>query len=272
MLFQAASTTLLTLGRDPDRLGAQIGFTAVLHTWTRALLFHLHLHCIVTSGGLSGDGERWIRGSSEYLFPVEIISKLYRGKFVAALTSAYRTEQLDLPNNLATPEEFEILRRDLFSKSWNVYSKRPFAGPEQVYSYLGRYTHRVGISNHRILSVTGDSVTIATRGNGTAIMHPHEFIRRFLSHVLPKGFVKIRHYGLLASANVSSKLVVAQNLLQTSKQSSDSAGLVEPQGWAALTKALTVEPRVCPVCGSDRLFRVPLPPKPLEADCPRAPP
>jgi hypothetical protein len=273
LLFQAASKTLLSLGRDPERLGAQLGFTAVLHSWTRALLFHPHLHCIVPNGGLAETGDQWIHGSSTYLFPVEVIAQLYRGKLVAALTSAYRNQQLDLPNNLATPEAFEILRRDLFSKSWVVYAKRPFAGPEQVYSYLGRYTHRVGISNHRILSVTGDSVTIATRGNATATMHPHEFIRRFLNHVLPKGFVKIRHYGLLASANVSTKLVVARAILQPDQQSSDSAGQTEPQDWVALNEALTgVDLRVCPVCGGDRLVRINIPPNPLESDCPRAPP
>ncbi len=273
MLFQAASKTLLTLGRDPDRLGAQIGFTAVLHTWTRALLFHLHLHCIVTSGGLSEDGERWVHGSAKHLFPVDVISELYRGKFVAALTSAYWSRQLYLPNNLATPEQFAILRRDLFSKNWVVFSKRPFAGPEQVYSYLGRYTHRVGISNHRILSVTDDSVTIATWGNAAATMHPHEFIRRFLIHVLPKGFVKIRHYGLLASTDVNSKLVVARNLLQPSQQTSASDGQTEPQDWVSLNEALTgVDLRVCPVCGSDRIQRIPVPPSPYVADCPRAPP
>lgn len=273
MLFQAASHTLLTLGRDPERLGAQLGLTAVLHTWTRELHFHLHLHCIVTGGGLSEDGERWVSSSSTYLFPIEVMSLLYRGKFDAALSSAYRNQQLDLPSDLSTPEAFEILRRSLFSKSWVVYSKQPFAGPEQVFSYLGRYTHRVGISNHRILSVTDDSVTIATRGNATVSMHPHEFIRRFLNHVLPKGFVKIRHYGLLASANVNSKLVVARNLLQPSNQTFDSAGQTEPQDWVSLNEALTgVDLRVCPVCGSDRLYRISIPPNTHEADCPRAPP
>jgi len=276
LLFQSASKTLLTLGWDPDRLGAQLGFTAVLHTWTRALLFHPHLHCIVTGGGLSEDGKRWVSGSSKYLFPVEVISPLFRGKFDAALSSAFRDEQLALPNNLTTPEEFEILRRSLFSKNWVVYSKRPFAGPEQVFSYLGHYTHRVGISNHRILSVTDDSVIIATRGNATASMHPHEFIRRFLNHVLPQGFVKIRHYGLLASSNVNSKLVVARNLLQPSNQSSDSAAQTEhdkPQDWVDLNEALTgVNLRVCPACGSDRLYQIPIPPNVPETDCPRAPP
>ena len=276
MLFRAASQTLLALGRDPGRLGAQIGFTAVLHTWARDLQFHPHLHCIVTGGGLTEDGERWVSSSSTYLFPIEVISQLYRGKFVAALTSAYRKEQLDLPSNLTTPEEFEILRRSLFSKNWVVYAKRPFAGPEQVFSYLGRYTHRVGISNHRILSVTDNSVTIATRGNATATMHPLEFIRRFLNHVLPNGFVKIRHYGLLASANVNSKLVVARSLLQLLMQPSDSPGQTEqdkPQDWVALNEALTgVNLRVCPVCGSDRLHRIPIPANVPDTDCPRAPP
>jgi hypothetical protein len=276
ILFQSASGTLLTLGRDPDRLGAQLGFTAVLHTWARDLRFHPHLHCIVTGGGLSEDGERWVSSSSKYLFPVEVLSALFRGKFETALTSAYRHGQLNLPTDLNDPESYEIFRRSLFENDWVVYSKRPFAGPEQVFSYLGLYTHRVGISNHRILSVTDDSVTIATRDGNTATMTPFEFIRRFLNHVLPKGYVKIRHYGLLASANVNSKLEVARQLIRSSRCSSDPDASIEhgkPQDWVTLNESLTgVDLRVCPACGSSRLCRVEVSPEDPPHDSPRAPP
>ncbi len=276
MLFQSVSSTLLTLGRDPKWLGGQIGLTAVLHTWTRDLRFHPHLHCIVPGGGLSRDGERWVSSPSSYLFPVKVISQLYRGKLVDALSSVYQHGLLDLTDDLATPELFEIFRRSLFANDWVVYCKRPFAGADQVFAYLGRYTHRVGISNHRILDVTDSSVTIATRHGESTSMAPLEFIRRFLNHVLPSGFVKIRHYGLLASANVSSKLELARQLVQPSDQASDSPELNEqdkPQDWRALTEALTgINLRTCPVCGSDQIYRIAIPAADPVADCPRAPP
>ena len=260
MLFRAVSATLQTLGRDPNRLGGQLGFTVVLHTWTRDLRFHPHLHCIVTGGGLSPDGTRWISARRDYLFPVQVLARLFRGKLVAALTSEYRDGRLNLTDDLADPQAFEALRRTLFDKDWVVYSKRPFAGPEQVYSYLGRYTHRVAISNHRILSVTDDSVTIATRGAATATMTPQQFIRRFLNHVLPAGFVKIRHYGLLASANVCTKLEVARRLLLAdSTKSSTSKPYHADDDWKTLHEELTgVDPRVCPACGSRRIRALPL--------------
>lgn len=217
-LFAAGSQALLALGEDPKRLGAQLGLTAVLHTWTRDLRFHPHLHCIVTGGGLTRD-ERWRSTKQDYLFPVSVLSKLFRGKLVAALDEAYRAGKLDLRGvegfggDLPNDEAWRRLKRKLYRRKWVSYAKPPFAGPESVYQYLGRYTHRVGLSNHRLISATDDAVTFRTRGEQTATLSPHEFLRRFLLHVLPHGYVKLRHYGLLAPGNVNTKLVTARVVL-----------------------------------------------------------
>ena len=258
ILFGAASQTLLALGRDPKRLGAHIGFTAVLHTWTRDLRFHPHVHCIVTGGGLSLDETSWLDTGPKHLLPVNVMGRLFRGKFLHALQQAYEKGLLDLPDDLALPSAFARLRRQLFDKDWVVYAKRPFAGPEQVYTYLGRYTHRVGISNYRLIEVTDTAVTIATRRKQTATMGPEEFIRRFLLHLLAKRFVKIRHYGLMASSNVNTRLALARRLLAEQGRVFNRA--YEPiDDWRALFERLTgIDLRICPACGSKRLVRSPM--------------
>lgn len=262
LLFSAASQTLLELGRDPKRLGALLGITAVLHTWTRDLRFHPHLHCVVTGGGLSLDGERWVDSGGRYLFPVKVISALFRGKFIALLKKAHRRGSLDLGPERNLCPDVPALCRALHKKPWVVYAKRPFAGPEQVFAYLGRYTHRVAISNHRLLQLTDEAVTFATRDGKSASLHPDEFIRRFLLHVLPKGFGKIRHYGLLASSNVKSKLPMARRALQPRSTTSSDADQEHHRttDWKQRLKDLTgVDLNVCPVCGNSSLRRVPRP-------------
>lgn len=248
-LFAAGSRTLLTLGYD--RLGAQLGLTAVLHTWTRDLRFHPHLHCIVTGGGLARDGLQWKAANADYLFPVRVISKLFRGKMVDALDVAYREGRLDLRGvaGFAGDGTDDVawlrLKRRLYRIKWVSYSKPPFAGPESVYQYLGRYTHRVGLSNHRLISATDDAVTFRTRGDETATLRPHEFLRRFLLHVLPPGFVKLRHYGLLAPGNVNTRLVAARAELEVkprttpSEPAPPSGSEPLPTAWQQLLKALT---------------------------------
>ena len=192
LLFKAASASLLDLGRDPKRLGALLGITAVLHTWTRDLRFHPHLHCVVTGGGLSLDDHGcWVGTGKRYLFPVKVLGKLFRGKFLRGLRRAQRQGTLELPTTL-DGRGFDALVDNLFKKNWVVYSKRPFAGADQVFAYLGRYTHRIAISNHRILAYDGENVTFKTRGTGVATMPAETFIARFIQHVLPKGFTKIR--------------------------------------------------------------------------------
>ena len=269
LLFQAASQTLLTLGRDPKRLGAQLGVTLVLHTWTRDLSFHPHVHCIATGGGLSADGSSWISANQDYLFPVFVLSALFRGKFLAGLNQANEQGHLDLPEQLVGNRAFAVLRDQLYKKKWISYAKRPFAGPEQVFTYLGRYTHRVGLSNHRILDLTDTSVTLKTRGNETVTLAPEELIRRFLLHVLPLRFVKIRHYGLVASSNVKTRLELARQLLAEPAQLS---GEIEPAAnadWRALLEQHTgIDTSKCPECGSPRWVAVSL----SAALIPRAPP
>ena len=279
-MYASGSQTLLTLGNDKKRLGAQLGLTAILHTWTRDLRFHPHLHCIVTGGGLTRDGLLWKTTRRDYLFPVRVLSDLFRDKLVAALDEAYRDGRLKLDgvpgfgNDTQRDVVWKRLKRKLYNTKWVSYAKPPFAGPEAVYKYLGRYTHRVGISNQRLISLTEDAVTFRTRGDDTATLHPQEFIRRFLLHVLPKGFVKLRHYGLLAPGNVNTKLATARRLLETiaAKESPPApvpasktdAVTDKPADWRALLLKLTgIDVTRCPVCGGI------LHPRPLEREPPR---
>ena len=274
LLFKAGAQTLLQLGRDPKRLGALLGITAVLHTWTRDLRYHPHLHCVVTGGGLATDGERWNDSGGKFLFPVRVIGKLFRAKLIAGLERLHKRGELE-HGDLQDPQRaFAKLRKKLFAKRWVVYAKRPFAGPDQVFSYLGRYTHRVAISNRRLLSVTDDSVTIATRGDQTATLHPREFIRRFLMHVLPKGFVKIRHYGLMASSNVKTRLQVARRLLEPRQKSDSGADGAPSKDWRELLEELTgIDPCACPACGCTRRRRIVIPAAASGSPAqPRAPP
>ena len=210
LLFKSAAQTLLELGRDKKRLGGLLGLTAVLHTWSRTLAFHPHVHCIVTAGGLSPDEQRWRPARRSYLFPVRVMGALFRGKFLAGLTRSNEHECLDLGSDSTS---FSQLVSVLRKVRWVVYAKQPFGGPAQVFQYLGQYTHRVGIANSRIRAVTDHGITFTTRGESTVTLDPIEFIRRFLMHVLPRGFVKIRHYGLCASVNARTKMAEAQTIL-----------------------------------------------------------
>jgi len=265
LLLRTAADTLLTLGRDPERYGALLGVTTVLHTWTRDLKFHPHVHCIVTGGGLSVDDTDWVDADPDFLFPVNVMGQLFRGKFLDALARVHEQGELVLPRELSPPGAFDEMRGRLYRKSWVVYAKRPFAGPKQVFSYLGRYTHRVGISNHRLLDVNDDTVTIATRDGKSATMSPEVFIGRFLQHILPKGFGKVRHYGLMASANVKRRLETARRLLaerQPPPDYSDMGGEDLLGDWKSFLQRLTgIDLNVCPACGSRRLQRRTIPPE-----------
>jgi hypothetical protein len=239
-----------------------VGLTAVLHTWTRDLRFHPHLHCIVTGGGLAADG-RWRATKRDYLFPVSVLSALFRGKVVAALDDAYHAGALDLRGvdgmGGGVPDDVAWLRlkRKLYRTKWVSYAKPPFAGADSVYQYLGRYTHRVGLSNHRLLSATDEAITFRTRGEESATLHPDEFLRRFLQHVLPDGFVKLRHYGLLAPGNVNSKLVAARSVLEATPPllaaaSEPAATAVTEPTWVGLLRRLTgIDASHCAKCGGE---------------------
>lgn len=281
LLIEAAARTLLDLGEDPKRLGGLLAITAVLHTWTRDLQFHPHVHCVVSGGGLSPDGERWISAQCEgrYLFPRKVLSRLFSRKLLDAVTRAWRCGDLTCPG-LSDPKSFARWKNELYDVAWVVYPKRPFGGPEQVFRYLGRYTHRVAISNQRLLSMDDSGVCFVTKGKKTATLPPETFIGRFLQHVLPPGFFKIRHFGLLAPANVNSKLQIARRLLQPptpERHEVDTRALLAllvflaafqpnrqlPAGWTLRLLLLTgVDPRRCRNCGA---FTVPEP-------LPRSPP
>jgi hypothetical protein len=264
ILFRAASQTLLALGADPHRLGGLLGITAVLHTWTRDLQFHPHLHCLVTGGGLSPDAQRWVRTKSpNYLFPVRVLSSLFRTKFLAALRRAFRNGELQFRGStapLADPAAFDRFLDPLYRRDWVVYAKHPFGGPEQVFRYLGRYTHRVAISNQRLKLVEQNRVQFRTRGEATVTLKPLEFIRRFLLHVLPAGFVKIRHYGLVAPANISTKLEAAATLLRQDAPSTDSTTAPSLSvDWRHLLASLTgIDLLRCPRCRRGTMLRHPV--------------
>lgn len=262
LLFASAAEALLELGRDPRWLGAELGITSVLHTWTRDLRFHPHVHCIVTGGGLSLDGARWIATRPDFLFPVRVLGALFRGKFLARLARLYDRGALRLDgpaSSLADPARFERVKDKLYCSRWVVYAKRPFGGPEQVFRYLGRYTHRVGLSNRRLVSLDHRGVTFRTHGERTATLVPGEFLRRFLLHVLPKGFVKIRHHGLMAASNVTTRLAVARRLLERDPPAAPPDVSTSPVDFRELLLALAgIDLRRCPRCGELAMRRHPL--------------
>jgi hypothetical protein len=206
------------------RRGAEIGFFSVLHTWNQKLGLHPHVHCVVPAGGLSLDHTRWIRSRSRFFLPIRVLGRVFRGKFVAGLRRAFQHNQLTFSRDLfrlAQPKIFAAWLRPLFRKHWVVYSKPPFGGPEYVLQYLGRYTHRVAISNHRLVSCIDQKVTF--RWRDSADNHQHklmtlsldEFLRRFLLHLLPKGFVRIRNFGFLANRRRSTLLSLCRQALRS---------------------------------------------------------
>lgn len=264
LLFQAASHTLLTLGRDPNRLGGMLGITAVLHTWTRALEFHPHLHCVVTGGALSADGQRWLPTKHQrYLFPVRVLSALFRATFLRALRRAFRRGILRFSppsTELAGPPAFNSFIDSLYHQDWVVYAKRPFGGAAHVFEYLGRYTHRVAISNQRLKAIDHHRVRFHTRDGKTVTLTPTEFIRRFLLHVLPTGFTKIRHYGLFAPASACNALQRAQALLDDPSTVHAPDRDAAPTHWSAQLVALSgVDLWRCPHCQRGTMVRHPLP-------------
>jgi len=264
ILFAAAAETLKTIARDPKRLGAEIAVTAVLHSWGQNLLFHPHLHCVVSGGGLSPDGDRWVPAKETYLLPVPVLARMFRGKFLALLAAAYRDHELNLDGEIAELQDraaWTRLRRRLYQKHWIVYAKPPFGGPEHVFRYLGRYTHRVAIANHRLLRSDGDSVTFkvkdyADHGRTKQLTLPVErFLGRFLLHILPSRFVRIRHYGLVAGRNVDSKLAVARRLLAKGRLRCQRTEPVR-ETWAEQVRRLTgIDLLVCPSCGQPAMRR-----------------
>jgi len=257
LLFKAAAEAMLTIAADPKHLGARIAITAVLHTWGSAMTHHPHVHMIVPGGGLSPDGKRWIAAKPNFLLPVLVLSRLFRRLMLEKLTAAHKAGKLTFFGqhaHLADAKAFAAFLAPLKRTRWFVYSKRPFAGPKAVLAYLARYTHRVAISNSRLIAADATSVTFKVKdyrveGPGrytTMALGTPEFIRRFLLHVLPKGFHRIRHYGLLASGTREENLAQARELLQvaasTATDPEDEVGADDGGPQAVLATP-------CPCCG-----------------------
>ena len=227
LLFRTSAETLLEVARNPKRLGAEIGFFSVLHTWSQKLNIHPHVHCVVPAGGLSPDHTRWVRSRDNYFLPKEVLREIFRGKFVDALEQAFQNGQLRFEGDLkllAQPKIFAAWLRPLYRQDWVVYLKRPFGGPEYVLQYLGRYTHRVAISNHRLVSLTDGQVTFRWRDSAhhneqkLLPLSLNEFLCRFLLHILPQGFVRIRNFGFLANRKRATLLPLCFQLLGSAQQ------------------------------------------------------
>ena len=250
LLFRSSAETLLEVARDPKLLGAEIGFFSVLHTWSQKLGLHPHVHCVVPSGGLSLDHTHWVNSRSRFFLPIKVLGRVFRGKFVAGLKEAFQARQLHFSGDialLAEPKTFAAWLRPLFRKDWIVYAKPPFGGPDHVLQYLGRYTHRVAISNHRLVSFVDGTVTFHWRDSAhhneqkPMTLPVHEFLRRFLLHLLPEGFVRIRNFGFLANRKRATSLPLCFQLLAAPKQ--PQAG----QSTSFNTDSRDSWP--CPICG-----------------------
>ena len=255
LLFEAVEKTVKEVAANPKNLGAQIGMTAVLHTWTQTLLYHPHLHCIVPGGGLDASGRCWIPTRENFFLAVRILSTVFRAKLLAALESAVASGKIS--PSVGSGVNVSGLLRQAARRKWVVYCKRPFAGPQQVLAYLGRYTHRIAISNERIVTISGDDVTFLykDRADGDrrkAMTLPAEaFLRRFLLHVIPPGFVRIRHYGLLANSVRHARIALCRELLGVVAQTTPPA---VREGWEQLLLRLTGEDVTrCPNCGAGHL-------------------
>ncbi len=268
ILFRAGKETFLELGRDPNHLGAEIGFIAVLHTWNQTLLDHPHLHCIIPCGGLTEDGKQWLlpkkhRKGKNFFVHVNVISDLFKKKFLSYFDTAYKAGELKFVGKteyLTGKQAYKKFKDDLYKTTWISYCKKPFGGPEQVLEYLGRYTHRVAISNHRIVKVEDGKVTFSYRDSKDDNKKKHmtlevtEFIRRFLLHVLPQRFVKIRYYGLLNNRMKKENLKLCRKILEVP----ESQHKREPKAgsWEEIILRLTgVDPTICTNCGKGKMVR-----------------
>ena len=267
LLLRSAAETLLEVAADPKLLGARTGVLAVLHTWGQNLQFHPHVHCVVPGGGLSPDGTSWIASANNFFLPVRVLSRVFRGKFLAGLRAAFAKGSVRF-----AADQFEQMLSAIVSKDWVVYAKPPFGGPEAVLRYLARYTHRVAISNARLLDFEDGMVRFRYKdyahGNRKRVMTltALEFVRRLLLHVLPTGFMRIRHYGILANRHRHEKLALCRRLL-------DSGSAIEPE--SPETKQIPDSPssitptQVCPVCGTGRMIVIEeFPPLPAGQEAP----
>jgi len=269
-LFRSAAGALAEIASDPKHLGAKIGFLAVLHTWGQKLQLHPHIHAIVPGGGLSPSGDRWIACRKNFFLPVKVLGALLRGKFLAAVRENAENEKLLFPQELdpkRAPTRYRAWLDELYAASWVVYSKPPFGGSEQALGYLARYTHRVALSNDRLLRLEDDRVHFQYKDysdasqSKTTSLEALEFIRRYLLHVLPPGFHRIRYYGLFANRWRTASLERCRALLGAqppeAERPADDAGDQESESWEQRLHRLTgIDSTVCPVCKASRLVHL----------------
>ena len=255
LLFTASARTLLEIASDTEHLGAEIGVIAILHTWGQNLLLHPHIHCVIPAGGLSPDHRQWVRPHYPFFLPVRVLSRVFRGKFLAGLKRLHRSKKLQCAGpatTLADPPQFAKLLRRLHRHDWVVYAKPAFGGPMQVLRYLGRYTHRVAISNHRLLAFDQERVTFRWKDyahgskQGKMTLGATEFLRRFFLHVLPKGFVRIRHFGFLANRLRASRLALGRQLLTSNGSTAEE---VPAHEFRSESSSLWL----CPRCGTSMM-------------------
>jgi len=266
ILFRATAETLSTIAADPQHLGAEIGFFAVLHTWGQNLLHHPHLHCVVPGGGISPDGTQWVPCRPRFFLPVRVLSRFFRRLFLTYLQEAFDAGKLRFFSSLEALRDPQVFRRHLDpvrNVKWVVYAKPPFAGPQQVVDYVGRYTHRVAISNHRLVDIEDAHVKLHWKDyrdnhqQKTMTLFAEEFMRRFLLHVLPSGFHRIRYYGFLGNRHRKEKLGHCRQLLGLTAPKESSAELAPPEDYRDRYERLTGRSlRECPVCHRGRMITV----------------
>ena len=261
LLFCSVSETLMELANDRKHLGAKPGVICILHTWGQNLMEHPHVHCIVTGGGL--DGGSWVSCRKGFLIPVRVMSALFRGKFLDLLQKSFKADNIVLSGSISQlkePETFESFRRHLYNKKWVVYCKPPFDGAKGVLQYLGRYTHRIAISNNRILANQNGKVSFLWRDYAddnrqkTMTLKADEFIRRFLLHVLPHRFVRIRHFGLLANRNRKDNIALCREIL--ADKSSPKENLKKETWQEQLLRIAGIDVTICPVCQKGKMQRI----------------
>ncbi len=263
ILFNAVNETLKAFAKDPQwRLEGQLGFIAVLHTWSQTLMDHFHLHCLIPAGALSFKKDRWISAKESFLFRIESLAKAFKNCYLQKLKSAYQNDKLIFPGNtthFASKKGFQKLLSSLFEAKWIAYAKRPFAGPEQVLDYLGRYTHRVAISNNRIISIDKGKVTFKYRDRGRnneikiMTLDAHEFVRRFLLHILPMGFMKIRYFGFLAHKNKNETIALLRKLIdpQATLPEKIKETIIE-----MMLRLTGTDITCCPKCGKGKMTMI----------------
>ncbi len=262
LLFRSASETLMQLAQDPKHLGATVGVIGILHTWGQNLMHHPHIHCIVTGGGLSSDEDRWVSCRKGFFIPVRVISALFKGKFLDLLKKCFQSDGFVFPDSLShlnQHEDFERFTRQLYHQKWVVYCKPPFAGVKGVLQYLGRYTHRIAISNNRILHIQNGDVSFLWRDYAdhnrqkTMILKTEEFIRRFLLHILPSRYVRMRHFGLLANRKRKDAIALCRQILGDSKTQQNP----RKETWQEqLLRICGIDVTLCPVCRKGRMLMI----------------